>query len=226
MWNTPLPPKEGLKRFAPEHRIYDAHMINAMLQHKFNCTMAKQLEEDTTLLMDELVMMFLHAEMVPSFSEALKEQEAAPSVDAFSRKVAESVFPDHTPKNPLNIQCYQRLVPPSTPPATTPGDSGINEEQANALRDRVGSFLVSHLGSDNSDAPILRDQDFLNRVVDVCQYLVLETLELSNNNRRDALLPSVVPRHIRWSISLDRELTEVFHCKEAVEFFYPASSTE
>ena len=92
------------------------------------------------------------------------------------------------------------------------------------MKSGISAFLVAQFASasaDNAQLPILKDQGFIDRVFSVCEYLLLETLEIANNSRRDSYLPSVLPRNIRWAVSGDRELTEVFHIKEAMEFYYP-----
>ena len=49
----PFPPQEELNRYSPGHQIYGVESINMILGHTFNCSIAKQLEDDAALLIDE-----------------------------------------------------------------------------------------------------------------------------------------------------------------------------
>ena len=258
MFERTFPPKEELRRLSPHFRILDVEAINMILQYKFDCALATPLEEDVTLLLDELLMMFLHEEMVPGMSKMLQDTKCASidddddddDVDSTLKSLAECVFPNHNPRNPVILQCYQRLVLLSSskslvvesqreqqsdqkPSIASTGkrNSGLSDEKCITLKDRIGFFLTTHVASHSNDdeetevvasLPILNDAGFLDRIYDVCEYLVLESLELANNYRRDLYLPSIVPRDIRHSISNDRELSKVLHVEETMEFFYPA----
>ena len=82
-----------------------------MLQHKFNCTMVKQLEEDVTLLIDELVMGFVHAKLVPALAKLVKDIDITANVETLARRLSEAVFPNSEQNGSIDWQCHKRLLP-------------------------------------------------------------------------------------------------------------------
>ncbi|CAB9508928.1 expressed unknown protein [Seminavis robusta] len=235
-WWGEIPPKEETRRFSPDDRIYNPETINAMLQHKFNVSMARGLEEDVTLLIDELVMMFLHTMIVPGVVKIAKDAAGEITVDTLSNQLADEGFSNDKSKDGINYHCFKRLTKldeeanegSQQGESASPPDDCLAPENAAALKDRIGVFLKKHVltaeqSIENSRAmPLITEADFLERILSVCQFLVHEVLELSNNGRRDSNLPSIVPRHVRSSVSGDTELEEAFSSNLVMEFYYPA----
>jgi hypothetical protein len=72
----------------------------------------------------------------------------------------------------------------------------------------------------------LTEAHFLDRMYELCQFLLMEALELSNNIRLDGNLPALTPRNLRQSINGDQQLSETICAKLAMEFYYPAHQDE
>jgi hypothetical protein len=187
-------------------------------------SIAKRLEDDITLLIKELMMMFLESKIVTALAKVLKGTTTDETAEMLTKHVAIDAFPDFANNRTIDYHCYCRLTKSLNPA----DDDGVSQAKSMALKDKVRNFVKKHvLLSDKTldkGKWILTSTEvyFLDRMYGVCQFLLMEALEMSNNMRLADNLLALTPGNLRWSINGDQQLCEVFSSKLIMEFYYPS----
>ena len=232
------PDESELFRFGPRERIYnDSATIKAMYFETFNSTIAEPLENEVTVLIDELIMMFLHKKVTPALNSLVFTNDM--TVDKCANEIGGRIFPQFERQHSIDHGCYQALVrslneTEATITSTTSSSADLRDVVA--LQDRVTQFFKVRVSSTDDDPrssaegsvllslSLLLEQGLAQHVVNVCNHLLHKLLELADFNRIDSQFPVLVPQNVRHSLGVN-PLCEIFGANLVAEFYYPSTET-
>ncbi|KAH0596176.1 hypothetical protein MHUMG1_06037 [Metarhizium humberi] len=145
------------------------------------------LKDANVALLNNVLMSYLEKVMVP-----------ASSAQATTSSIAASLFPDYETLQSIDGQMHAAMTRPSS--RSIEGHDGV------AVGERIQRFFALRCGDGN----LARDDEFIAGLVAVVAYLVSELLELANNYRRDCMVSSTGPLHLRLAVKNDDDLLDMF----------------